>query len=307
MAAARGAFWLRTPLGELNIERPTSDIDQVTPPGSGGLRGHLRLVCRVNARGESHLAEQSFCAPIHLSKPHLDAGTLVVNIVNPAAGLLAGDRIDVRVRVEGGARLLLTTPSANRVHRMREGFAAIEQEFIVAEGASLENWPELFIPQAGARYRQRTVLRVEEGGELLFFETLAPGRVASGESFKYDWLDWETNVFLGAELSARECYRLAPGSGGLAALQAQFANAYYASCFVVSPRLTPGSACWGAIHGLHHPSSWVGISDLAGGGWIIKVVADSSLGLRRVLHGIRHRLHAELGQLPPSLRRSTGE
>ena len=44
---------------------------------------------------------------MHLSKPHHDAETLVLNVVNPTAGLLEGDEIDCRVDVQSGARLLL--------------------------------------------------------------------------------------------------------------------------------------------------------------------------------------------------------
>ena len=65
-----------------------------------GIRGHLRLVCGPDSRGLPSLREQSFRAPIHLSKPHLDAGTLVVNVVNPTAGLLQDDRIHQDAYVE---------------------------------------------------------------------------------------------------------------------------------------------------------------------------------------------------------------
>ena len=47
------------------------------------------------------------------------------------------------MRVERGARLVLTTPSANRVHTMRGGKAEICQTFRVESGGSLEVWPEL--------------------------------------------------------------------------------------------------------------------------------------------------------------------
>lgn len=271
-----------------------------------GLSGHLQLVCAADDRGRSFIRSQSFSAPIHLSKPHEDEGVLVVNVVNPTAGLLSGDRIDCRVRVESGGRLLVTTPSASRAHCTPEGHAALVQEFEVEAGGWLDVWPELFIPQGGARYRQRTTLRVEEGGEALFFETLAPGRVAMGEVFAFTALDWETEVFLGGELIARERYRLSPESESVRALQAQFATGYYASCFVVSPALGVESACWAAIHGLHDAEAWVGCSPLRRGGWVVKVVASGSVVLRRKLGAIRRELYAALGRREPSLRRTVG-
>ena len=161
------------------------------------LRGHLHLVAARDADGRTYLRQQSFCAPFHLSKPHHDAGALVVNAVNPTAGVFAGDEIEVRAEVESGARLLLTAPSAQRIHAMNGGEATVTQEFRVAAGGFFESWPELLIPQRGARLRQRTIARVEDGGEMLLIETIAPGRVASGECFAFDRLDWTTEIHAG--------------------------------------------------------------------------------------------------------------
>jgi urease accessory protein len=267
------------------------------------LSGHLHLVCAADPTGRTFIRSQSFRAPIHLSKPHEDEGALVVNVVNPTAGLFAGDRIECRVAVESGARVLLTAPSASRAHCSPGGHAELVQEFDVAAGASLDCWPELFIPQGGARYRQRTTVRVEEGGELLFFETLAPGRVAMGEVFAYDSLDWETDVFFGGRLVGRERYRLSREGGSLTALRTHFATAYYGSCFVISPSLNPDSTCWPAVHALHEGAAWIGCSPLRRGGWVVKLIASDSIVFRRKLDAIRRELYAALGRPEPALRR----
>lgn len=269
-----------------------------------GLSGHLRLVCGVDERGLTYLREQSFCAPVHLSKPHHEEGVLVVNIVNPTAGLLAGDRVQYDVAVESGARVLLTAPSASRAHRIVDGDARVTQDFRVASGGWLESWPEMFIPQGGARYRQRTTVHVEEGGEALLIEMIAPGRTASGEVFAFTELDWETEVFLGETKIARERYTLSPESPTLTALRAQFPEAYYASCFVVSPHLRADAECWQRIHDLHGVETWVGCSALARGGFAIRVVAAGSVALRRTVAAIREEVYAALGRPAPALRRN---
>ncbi|MDR3402747.1 MAG: urease accessory protein UreD [Chthoniobacter sp.] len=269
-----------------------------------GLQGHLQLVCAVDEGGRTFIREQSFRAPVHLSKPHLEEDVLVVNIVNPTAGLLAGDRVRYDVAVESGARVLLTAPSASRAHRIVEGDARVAQEFCVASGGWLESWPEMFIPQAGARYRQQTTLRVDEGGEALLIEMIAPGRTASGEVFAFAELDWETTVFLGDGKIARERYVLTPESAALAAMRAQFAEAYYASCFVVSPHLRADAACWQRIHDLHGDEAWVGCSALVRGGWAIRVVAAGSIALRRTIGAVRGEIYAALGKKAPGLRRN---
>jgi len=269
-----------------------------------GLSGHLRLVCAADESGRTFIGEQSFRAPVHLSKPHHEEGVLVVLVVNPTAGLLAGDRVRYDVAVECGARVLLTAPSASRAHRIVEGDARLVQEFRVASGGWLESWPEMFIPQGGARYRQQTTVRVAEGGGVLLIEMIAPGRTASGEVFAFAELEWETEVFLGETKIARERFSLTPEGPVLAAMKAQFAEAYYASCFVVSPQLRAESGCWQNIHELHGDDAWVGCSALVQGGWAIRVLAAGSVALRRTVGAIRSEIYTALGKRAPTLRRN---
>lgn len=276
----------------------------MTGGASPGLRGHLDLTCAADADGRSFLSRQSFRAPIHISKPHSDSGVLVVNVVSPTAGLFAGDRVACRVAVEPGAAMLLTAPSALRVHRMREGCAEMTQDLHVAAGAWLETWPELLILQGGARYRQRTRIVVEPGGELLFTESLAPGRVAFGEVFAFTDFHCETDVFSGATQVVRERYGLHAGSSAITALRGKFDAAYSASCFAISPRLVPELGCWQRLHELQSERLVIGCSALNAGGWVVKCVADGSVALRRALHEIRRELHAALERPLPSLRRA---
>jgi urease accessory protein len=57
---------------------------------------------------------------------------------------------------------------------------------------------------------------------LLFFESLAPGRVASGESFAYTELEWATDVRCDTVLVARERYRLTPEGEAVRTLRSAF-------------------------------------------------------------------------------------
>jgi urease accessory protein len=173
----------------------------------------------------------------------------------------------------------------------------------VADGSLLEFWPELFIPQKGTRYRQRTELSVEGDGELLFFESLAPGRVASGESFEYTELEWATDIRSDSMLVARERYRLTPESESVRALRRIFSEAYYASAFVISQRIESDDV-WQRIHKLHAADTWVGCSRLSCRGWAIKVVASGSVALRRTLQVIRTELYRAMDRAAPSLRRA---
>src|SRR3954465_10185125 len=96
--------------------------------------GHLHLRAASRTDGRTALKGQSFRAPYHVSKPYWDteARVLIVQVVNPTAGILSGDELASDIAVESGAALLVTTPSASRVFKMKTGHAETRQKFTVA-------------------------------------------------------------------------------------------------------------------------------------------------------------------------------
>jgi urease accessory protein len=206
------------------------------------------------------------------------------------------------VTVDSGAQLLLTMPGDSRVHRMARGHAELRQEFTVQRGSWLEVLPELFIPHRGARFRQKTAVQVEEGGVALLFESIAPGRTASGEIFVYDEMHWSTDIFYRDRLVARERYTLHPGSGSTASLRQVYPEAYYASCYAIGldfirPELQL------RILRLQTSTVWIGCSPIKFGGLVIKIVASGSIVLREALHLLRSLLYDAADRAVPSLRR----
>ena len=270
-----------------------------------GLRGGLDLVAARDALGRTILSRQAFAPPIHISKPHHDRGWLVVNLASPSPGLLEGDRVDVRVEVKSGARLLLTAPSANRIHATPSGYAELTQRFSVEDGGFLDVWPEYLIPQAGARYRQRTEIRIVNGGTLLWTETIAPGRTARGEVFAFDEVKLSTDLWMGETHAIRERYRL--DANTVKALRRRFPNAYYASLIAVGDGLADRTDAIRAVTEDHsNPECWVGATRVATKVWAVKVLATDSPLLRAAVGAIRAVVCRALGYEAANLRRTTG-
>lgn len=265
------------------------------------MKGHLHLDVARDEAGRTFIRSQSFRAPLHLSKPHTDEGALVVNVVNPTAGLFDGDEVDIHITVESGARLVLTTPSAGRVYRARSDRPAkVCQKIHVAPGGFVEFFPELFIPQAGARYHQQTRLHVAEGGQLLYCEWLAPGRTARGEIFQYEELLWDTDVWHGGILAARERYRLNPGDSSLTALTTAFPASHYLGIFAIGWPQWPATAIDSATD---PASTYSGHGLLPGGGGVVKALCGNNLSARQTYGRIREVFHEALGRRVPGLRR----
>jgi len=255
--------------------------------------GHLRLQAAVRSGGKTVLASQSFRAPYHLSKPYWDteAGTLLVQVVNPTAGILEGDSLESDIVVGRGAALLITTPSASRVFKMRTGSASCRQQYQVAQDGWLEVLPEPLVPHRGCRYRQTSEVAVEAGGGLFLLDLLMPGRIAhGGEAWVWDRLCLETTVRLAGDLILRE--RFDTGGAELQAL-ATLAGSGSQACFGNAVLIATGAAPWlPAVAALHGEDVWLGVSSLRAGGWSIKFVAPDSIRLRQTVTRLRAILAA---------------
>lgn len=255
--------------------------------------GHLSLRAARRDHGRTVLAAQSFRAPYHISKPYwdVDAHALLVQVVNPTAGILAGDRLESAITVEKDAALLVTTPSASRLFQMRDGVAACHQHFEVSTGGWLEVMPEPLVPHRGSRYRQITTINVAHGGELFFVDQLMPGRVGHGEAWQWSRLCLDLTIRVGGQLALRE--RLDQSGAELHAL-AELAGSGAAACFANAVLVCTGNVAeipWRAeLTALHRDRLWIGVSALRCGGWSIKLIASDGLRLRDGLREMRRIL-----------------
>ncbi|WP_414661230.1 urease accessory protein UreD [Horticoccus sp. 23ND18S-11] len=259
------------------------------------LSGHLSLRAAVRDHGRTVLATQSFRAPYHLSKPYWDADTrtLLVQVVNPTAGILAGDRLESQIAVDAGACLLVTTPSASRLFQMQGGAAECRQQFSVAAGGWLEVMPEALVPHRGSRYRQITTVDVAADGALFFVDQLLPGRIGHGETWAWDRLCLELTVRVAGELALRERWdQSGEELRALAELAGSGPTACFANAVLLGPNSVSASAApWLAeISALHREGLWLGASVLRRGGWSIKLVATDALRLRDGLRDLRRIL-----------------
>ena len=271
-----------------------------------GLTGGLSLVCASSPERGTYLAHQSFAAPMHISKSYWDGDALLVHLVNPTAGVFGGDSIRVHVKVEAGARVLLSSPSATRFHPSRGRVAHLEQLFEIRAGGSLDIYPEISIPQRGSRSRQKTTIQVDLGGELIYLETLTPGRVASGEIFVFDEYAWATDITVAGRLVLRERAAIRPDDESMAGLRALFPASYHASIVVVSPRADSWDRGFaGDVSSLSTKARVVlAASRLRGHGWIIRLLASEGVAFQEGIRSVRALIYERLERKQPDARRN---
>jgi urease accessory protein len=237
---------------------------------------------------------------MHISKPWWDGDLLIVNAINSTAGLFAGDEIDNNIEVRTGSQLLVTSPSASRVHRMRTGMASVRQSIRVERGGWLEMWPALFIAHGGSDYLQETSVDLDDDAHFLWFETFAPGRIAYGEAWEFTRFESRFRLCCNSRPIVRETYSLTPESAR--GLRRQFPFACHGTCYAAGGEFS--GDVLEAISTLHQSECWVGCTRLDGEAIAVRVVAADNLLLSKALAKVRELVHGSFGRVVPSLRRT---
>lgn len=150
-----------------------------------------------------------------------------VYAVTYGGGLVAGDDIGLKFTVRRDAALVLTTQASTKVYKSRSpgrsaqgedgaaGHLVCHQTLAanVESGALLAIVPHAVTCFADARYKQRQVVRMEEGANLILVDWLTSGRVARGEEWAFESYETTNDVLLDDQLLVREAVRLSVHDG----------------------------------------------------------------------------------------------
>jgi len=148
--------------------------------------GHQDGVTRL-----THLYQRD---PLRVLFPTSDAGDpALAVIVTTSGGLVAGDKLDIAVRLAPGAVVHVTASAAEKIYRSTDPTTTIHQSLAIAAGAALEFLPPETILFDGARLRRDAVIELDAGGGFLGGDIVVFGRRARGERFTNGFLRevWE--------------------------------------------------------------------------------------------------------------------
>ncbi|HET9217100.1 MAG TPA: urease accessory protein UreD [Terriglobia bacterium] len=157
--------------------------------------------------------QHSYCeVPFKITRPLSGPpdGRAHLMLMHCTAGLFGGDRIELTVRVERGARVRLTQQSATRVHPSDGRLAVQCSRIQVEREAELEMLLEPVIPFEESRLSQQTLIEMDAGARLIYWEGLMAGRVGRGELWTFDELSSETKLMLEDRLLFLDRLRLQP-------------------------------------------------------------------------------------------------
>jgi urease accessory protein len=158
--------------------------------------------------------------PLVIQKPLYPEGDEVCHtiLIHPPAGVAGGDELEIDLRLEAGAQVLVTTPGAAKWYRSSAPWAHQRNSLAVAAGACLEWLPQETIVFNGALGGLNTVIKLADDASFLGWEIFCLGRTGSGESF--DAGTWQARTAI--ERNGKPVWlERAQWDGGGAALNSQ--------------------------------------------------------------------------------------
>ena len=139
-------------------------------------QGSRTIIARARHEGPLRIQRPFF--PEARDLPHL-------YLLHPPGGLVCGDNLAVKVRLQDGAKLLVTTPSAGKIYRT-DLQAHRQQQTIILDctnNGHIEWLPQENIIYDGANGEQSLELRTTPDSRFILWDITAMGRPASAAPF----------------------------------------------------------------------------------------------------------------------------
>ena len=190
------------------MDSSRSAVRELSHPPETGTSACLELV--FGSKSGSTVIRHSYAeAPFKITRLYCPENSSLAQLIimNTTPGLFAGDNTAISIRVEDGARILITSQASTRVH---PGKGIAEQAFHieVEPGGELHLYNDPLIPYRSSRLRQRTNIKLSANSRLFFWDGFMAGRVSRGETWQFEELDNETRLVRDGRLIYLERYKI---------------------------------------------------------------------------------------------------
>ncbi|KMY51523.1 urease accessory protein UreD [Peribacillus loiseleuriae] len=246
--------------------------------------GTLRLDVEER-QGKTVAKNVYFQGALKVMRPvyHDDSGQACYYILNPGGGYLDGDRYNLQFSLKEKTKLTLTTQSATKVYKTPNQHAYQETEFILKKGSYLEYIPDPLIMYRNARYKQKNVIRMEQGATLIYSDIITPGWSPDGEQFSYDQLQLMNEVYMDDELVMYDHIKLNPAEQDMKAIGFMEGYTHLGSMIVIGEQ-TNADLLDRLYNSMSHDENEyrMGLSMLPVKGFTIRVLANKTQTIERL-------------------------
>ena len=187
------------------MQAALSDKVEHASDRAAGFRGSLRLGFACDGTGRTIITDRFRHGLFHLGKAYCEDPYLVLQVVNPTAGVFENDHLTASISVAAGAHACVFAPTSTQIYTATgSGFAHSSVDISIDSGASLLYLPRWTVLHRGARFRQMTTIRAAGNASAFFLEPISAGRIAHGEFLEFDRLESRLEIFFDGHLALRE-------------------------------------------------------------------------------------------------------
>lgn len=158
------------------------------------------LIRTGSVGGRTVVTDSEFTAPIKIAKPFYREDHTEVMMMAASAGLLDGDRYDIRIHVGEKCALSFTGQSYTKLFQAEREGVRQEVSIRVESGGKFLYMPCPVIPFAGSKYAAKTQIRLAPDSRFAMCDILSCGRGAMNEKFLFDSYRSRTAVYVGGRL-----------------------------------------------------------------------------------------------------------
>ena len=148
--------------------------------------------------GCTRLGKTQHFGPLRVQRPFFPEGNdcLHFYLLHPPGGLVGGDSLSIKLDLDAGAHVMMTTPSAGKMYRNISNLS--QGQFVqlsVADGAALEYLPQENIIFDGAEGELHTRVDLAGSGVFAGWEITCLGRYESNDPFEAGSLKQSLEVY----------------------------------------------------------------------------------------------------------------
>jgi urease accessory protein len=155
----------------------------------------------------TELVRAKHIGPLRVQRPFYPEGECChLYILHPPGGIVPGDTLTLDAKLENGAQVLLTTPSAGKIYGSDAQLSGQSQGIsaVLERGSCLEWLPQETIVFSGAEVKLSNRFQLADNANLIAWDIVCLGRRSSGEQFAAGNCRQHIDVWRGQQLLMRE-------------------------------------------------------------------------------------------------------
>ncbi|MDQ0200511.1 urease accessory protein UreD [Neobacillus ginsengisoli] len=256
--------------------------------------GYLKLVCE--RKDEKTILRESYSEgafkitrPVYLTR----SGEAYLYVMNPGGGYLEGDSYKMEIHLEKGAEAVVTTQSSTKIYKTRDLPAFQEMEIFLKKGSILEYLPDPIIAYQKARFKQRTVIRMEHGASLIFADILTPGWAPDGTLFRYDLLQSKLEIYQEDQLIVFDHIKIEPDQD-ITGIGYMEGYTHFGTMLVIDYRVD--RLFLEELHEIFHSLSGLrfGLSKLSVPGFALRVLGNTTQEVEKLMNLCHESIRGKL-------------